>query len=109
MHGLVLITDFSCKEFRFGVLPPNSKRQYIFLKKEILLKMIIAVYCFGICSSVKCRAKILIRLHLGQADLVDCTVRLCMSLFQEKRPYGISDQHRQDQHAHPHSVYFGAV
>ena len=37
---------------------PNSKRQYIFLKKEILLKTILTVHRFGICSSVWCRAEI---------------------------------------------------
>ena len=36
---------------------PNSK-QYIFFKKEVLLKTIMVVHRFGICSSVWCRAKI---------------------------------------------------
>ena len=53
MKGLLLMTDNSC-----NVSLRNSKRQYIFLKKEILLKTIMAVHRFGIRSSVWCRAKI---------------------------------------------------
>ena len=57
------MTDNSSNKFRFGVednlFTPNSKPQnFFFLKKEILLKKIIAVHRFGICSSVWRRAKI---------------------------------------------------
>ena len=65
MKGLVLMTDNSCNEFHF-VVEDNLFCQQIlndrtfFLKKEIhvLLKMIITVHRFGICSSVCGRAKI---------------------------------------------------
>ena len=52
-----------------------------FLKKEILLKTIMAVHRFGICSSVWCRAKIF---DLDQAAFrsgcAHCS--LCTSPFQ---------------------------
>ena len=67
MKGLELITDNSCSEFHLGVenklfchriLNYGTFFFFFFFKKEILLKMIIAVHRFGICSSVWCRAKI---------------------------------------------------
>ena len=54
------MTDNSCNKFRYRILNDNT----FFLKKEILLKTIMAVQRFGIRSSVWCRAKIF---HLDQA------------------------------------------
>ena len=48
------MTDNSCNKFRYRILNDNT----FFLKKEILLKMIMAVHRFGIRSSVWRRAKI---------------------------------------------------
>ena len=48
------MTDNSCNKFRYRILNDNT----FFLKKEILLKTIMAVHRFGIRSSVWCRAKI---------------------------------------------------
>ena len=79
---------------------------YFFLKKEILLKTIIAVHRFDT-NIVQSGIKLIsfnIKLHLPQTDLVVCTVRLCTSPFQYKRSYDLWDQHRQDQHAHLHSL-----
>ena len=84
------MTDYSCKTFRFGVEDNLFCLRILndstfFLKEGILLETIITVYWFG----AELKSFILIRLHLAQADLVDRTVHLCMSLFQEKGPYGI--------------------
>ena len=55
MKGLLVMIDNSCNKFRYRIL----KRQFIFfLKKEMLLKTIMAVHRFGIRSSVWCTAKI---------------------------------------------------
>ena len=54
MKGLLLMTDNSCNKFCYRILNDNIS----FLKKEILLKTIMAVHRFGIPSSVWCRAKI---------------------------------------------------
>ena len=87
--------------FRHRILNDST---FFFLKKEILLKTIIAVHRFDIHSSVWRKAKIFYIDHLPQADLVVRTVCLCTSPFQYKRSYDLWDQHRQDQHAHPHSL-----
>ena len=57
MKGLILMTDNSCNKFRYRILNDNTF-SFFFLTKEILLKTIMAVYKFGIRSSVWCRAKI---------------------------------------------------
>ena len=55
----LMMTDNSCKTFRLGVLGHQILNDNTsFLKKEILLKTIIAVHRFGIYCSVWCRAKI---------------------------------------------------
>ena len=54
MKGLLLMTDDSCNKFRYRILNNNI----FFLKKEILLKTIMAVHRFCIRSSVWCRAEI---------------------------------------------------
>ena len=56
MKGLLLMTDDSCNKFRYRIL--NDNTFFFFLKKEILLKTIMAVHRFGICSSVWCKAEI---------------------------------------------------
>ena len=75
MKGLVLMTDNSCNNFRFGVEDNLFCHQILndstfFFKKEILLKTIIAVHRFG----AELKSLILIRLHLAQ--VVIRTVRL---------------------------------
>ena len=52
MKGLILMTDNSCNKFRYRILNDST----FVLTKEILLKTIMAVHRFGICSSVWCRA-----------------------------------------------------
>ena len=47
----LMMTDNSCNKFHYRIL------NFFFLKKEILLKKIMAVHRFGIRSSVWCRAK----------------------------------------------------
>ena len=47
------MTDDSCNKFRYRILNNNT----FFLKKEILLKTIMAVHRFRIRSSVWCRAE----------------------------------------------------
>ena len=60
-----------------------------FLKKEMFLKMIMAVHRFGVVQfGVELKSLILIRLHsdLVLRDLVvRTTVPLCMSPFQQKQ------------------------
>ena len=89
MQGLVLMTDYSYNKFHFGVEDNLFCLRIlndctVFLKKKILLKMIIAVHWFGICSPVWCRAKIF---DLDQAAFCTswsswCSVHLCMSPFK---------------------------
>ena len=57
MKGLL---DDSCNKFRYRILNENT----FLLKKEILLKTIMAIHKFGIRSSVWCRAEIF---YLDQA------------------------------------------
>ena len=69
MKGLLLITDNSCNKFRFGVEDNLFRHKIlngntVFLKKELLLKTIMAVHRIGIYSSLWCRAEIF---DLGQA------------------------------------------
>ena len=56
------MTDNSCNKFRYRILNDNT----FFLKKEILLKTIMAVHRFGIRCSVRCRVK------LFDLDLAAC-------------------------------------
>ena len=63
MNGLVLMTDNSCDKFHFCVEDNWFRHRILndstfFLKKEILLKTIIAVHRFDIHSSVWRKAKI---------------------------------------------------
>ena len=71
------MADNSCNKFRYRILNDNT----FFLKKEILLKTIMAVHRFGnaVQFGVELKSLILIRLH---SELVVRTVRLCMSPFQ---------------------------
>ena len=71
-----MMTDNSCNKFRYRILNDNT----FFLKKEILLKKIMAVHRFGICSSVWSRAKIFDRDQAAFRSVVRA-VRLCMSHF----------------------------
>ena len=77
MKGLLPMTDNSCNKFRYRILNDNT----FFLKKEILLKMIMTVYrlAYEDQFGVELKSLILIRLH---SDLVVRTVCLCMSPFQ---------------------------
>ena len=53
MKGFVLMTDNSCSKFRYGIEDNLFRHQILnestsFLRKDILLKMIIVVHRFGI-------------------------------------------------------------
>ena len=62
MQGLILMTDYSCKKFCFGVEDNLFCLRILndgtFFLKEGNIARNITVYWFGMCSSVWCRAKI---------------------------------------------------
>ena len=72
---------------------------------EIVILWHIRMYIVQFGAELK--SLILIRLHLAQAFVA--TVRLCMSPFQYKRPYGIWEQYRQDQHAQSTCMYHNGL
>ena len=87
MQGSVLMTDYSCKKFCFGVEDnllclwilndsPFFKERNI-AKNDYSSVVVWHVVQFG----AELKSLILIRLHLAQADLVDRAVHLCTSLF----------------------------
>ena len=95
MKGLILMTH-------------NSKRQYIFLTREILLKMIMAVHRFGIRSSVWCRAKLFdLDQAASRSGCPHCSFMYESFPIENLMTFETSTD--KIQHAHPHSLCIGAV
>ena len=89
MQGSVLMTDYSCKKFRFCVednlLCLRILNDSTFFKERNIAKndysSVVVWHVHVVLFGAELKSLILIQLHLAQADLVDRTVRLCMSLF----------------------------
>ena len=98
------MTDNFCNKIRYRILNDNT----FFLTREILLKTIMAVHRFGICSSVWCRAKLF---DLDQAAFRSgcphCS--FMYESFPKENLMTFETSTDRIQHAHPRSLCIGAV